>query len=206
MPPPSPTAADPSPPPRARAADVKLLALDVDGVLTDGSILIDDRGVETKRFNIRDGLGMRVWARMGFHLAVITGRSGGAIQHRMAELGVGELIHGCPDKRAALEALAGRLGLSPAAVAFIGDDWPDLGVMAAAGYPIAVADADERVRAAAAFVTSRPGGHGAVREAVEHLLAAKGLLDRAAALYHAPPSAGPAAEPDRAHAIRNQTP
>jgi 3-deoxy-D-manno-octulosonate 8-phosphate phosphatase (KDO 8-P phosphatase) len=192
MPDPSPTAGQHSPAPRAAPAEVKLLALDVDGVLTDGSILIDDRGVETKRFNIHDGLGMRIWAKMGFHLAVITGRSGGAIQHRMAELGVGELIHGCADKRAALNALTRRLGITPAAVAFIGDDWPDLAVMAAVGYPIAVADADQRVRAAAAFVTSRPGGRGAVREAVEHLLAAKGLLDRAAALYHAPapPAAG----------------
>lgn len=183
MPPSPPTAQAPTGPARAGPADVKLLALDVDGVLTDGSILIDDAGREIKRFNIRDGLGMRVWVKMGFHLAVITGRSGGAIQHRMAELGVGELIHGCADKRAALERLAARYGLTPAAVAFLGDDWPDLGVMSVVGYPMAVADADERVRAAAAFVTSRPGGRGAVREAVEHLLGAKGLLDQAAALY-----------------------
>ena len=170
----------------SEASRVALLALDVDGVLTDGSVLIDDHGCETKRFNIRDGLGMRVWAKLGYKLAVITGRSGGAVQHRLAELGVGEVVQGCRDKAEALARLSERTGVPAEGIAFLGDDWPDLGIMARVGYPMAVADAEEHVRAAAAYVTSRAGGRGAVREAVEHLLAAKGLLDRAVDLYRSP--------------------
>ena len=172
----------------ADPSSVELLALDVDGVLTDGSILMDDSGRETKRFNIRDGLGMRVWAKMGFGLAIITGRSGGAIQHRLAELGVGEVVQGCRDKGVALADLVERTGVAAERIAFVGDDWPDLGIMARVGYPIAVADAEEQVRAAAAYVTTRGGGRGAVREAVEHLLASKGLLERAVDLYRSPPT------------------
>jgi len=178
----------------ADPAAVELLALDVDGVLTDGSILMDDSGREIKRFNIRDGLGMRVWAKLGFKLAVITGRSGGAVQHRLAELGVGEVVQGCRDKCEALARLSQRTGVAPERIAFLGDDWPDLGIMARVGYPMAVADAEEHVRAAAAFVTTRPGGRGAVREAVEHLLAAKGLLDRAVDLYRPATSAAAAGQ------------
>jgi 3-deoxy-D-manno-octulosonate 8-phosphate phosphatase (KDO 8-P phosphatase) len=162
---------------------VELLILDVDGVLTDGSILIDDDGRETKRFNIRDGVALRAWTRLGFKVAVITGRGGAALRHRMAELGIAEVVQGSQDKGAALVELAGRLGVALDRAACLGDDWPDLPVMRRVGYPMAVGDADSRVRAAAAFVTSRAGGRGAVREAVEHLLAARGLLERAVSYY-----------------------
>jgi len=172
-------------PPRrfADPATVRLLVLDVDGVLTDGSIMLDDTGRELKRFHARDGVGLRVWGRLGFSTAIITGRVGGAVRHRMAELGITELIMGARDKEAPLRDLALRTGVPPAEMAFVGDDWPDLAPMSLVGYPIAVADATAAVRQAAALVTAAPGGRGAVREAVEHLLVAKGLLGTAIGVY-----------------------
>ncbi|MBX3359317.1 MAG: HAD hydrolase family protein [Phycisphaeraceae bacterium] len=166
-------------------AHVRLLALDVDGVLTDGSILLDDDGREIKRFNIRDGLGLRVWTRLGFGAAVVTGRCGRSVQHRMAELGVGEVIQGSKDKAESLALLETRTNIPREHMAFLGDDWPDLAIMSRVGYPMAVGDADRRIIEKAAFVTRSLGGRGAVREAVEHLLAAKGMMDRAVGLYDA---------------------
>ena len=165
------------------AARVSLLVLDVDGVLTDGSIQIDDLGHETKRFHVRDGFGIKLWQKMGFQVAIITGRSGNAVQHRARELAITEVIQGSGDKMEALRGMIAKRGVGLPDVACIGDDWPELEMMRQVGYPIAVADADARVLAAAAFITARAGGHGAVREAVEHLLAARGLLNRALGLY-----------------------
>lgn len=163
---------------------VRLLALDVDGVLTDGSIYIDDLGHETKRFNVRDGFGIRLWQKLGFTAAIITGRSGRAVQHRMKELDVGHLFQGVTNKAQALEELVSRTGIPPQQIACIGDDWPDLCILKRVGYPIAVADAEVQVRELAAFTTRAPGGHGAVREAIDHLIAAKGLMERALELYY----------------------
>ncbi len=162
---------------------ITLLALDVDGVLTDGSVFLTDAGSEIKRFNIRDGTGLRVWQRLGFRAAVVTGRAGRALQHRCAELGIADVIQGSHDKASALDALIARTGIDAAHIAFLADDWPDLPILRRVGYPMAVADADPRVKALAAFITTRPGGRGAVREAIEHLLTARGMLDRAAALF-----------------------
>lgn len=164
-------------------AEISILALDVDGVLTDGSILLDDRGTETKRFNVRDGFGLRLWARLGFRSAVITGRSGLAVEHRAIELGLSDIVQGCQNKAEALDALSARTGVPPARIAFLGDDWPDLPILRRVGYPMAVADADDEVRRIAAFVTSRPGGRGAVREAVMHLVGCKGLTEKALSFY-----------------------
>lgn len=170
----------------ADAAPVRLLALDVDGVLTDGSISLDDRGRETKRFCAADGVGLRAWQRLGYRAAIITGRGGTALLHRLAELGVGEVVQSSKDKGAAIESLAQRCGLTLPAVAFLGDDWPDLPALRRVGYPMAVANAPAVVQRAAAYVTPRPGGAGAVRDAIEHLLAAHGRLDEALALYDRP--------------------
>lgn len=164
-------------------SDITLLALDVDGVLTDGSIFIDDAGNETKRFNVRDGFGLRVWATMGFQTAIITGRSGTALQHRAADLRIGEVIQGSKDKAASLAILVERSGVPADRIAFLGDDWPDLSVMKKVGYPIAVADADPAILVIAAYTTRSKGGHGAVREVVEHLLSAKGMMETAMAMY-----------------------
>ncbi len=170
-------------PPTQPPSDLALLALDVDGVLTDGSIYISDDGQETKRFHVRDGFALNVCRKLGFKVAIITGRSGQALRHRAAELGIEHVIQGASDKGAALDALAKTTGVKPARMAYVGDDWPDLPVMKRVGYPMAVADADPRIRALAAFVTTRPGGHGAVREAVEHLLTRLGRIDEALRLY-----------------------
>lgn len=165
------------------AADVQLLCVDVDGVMTDGGIHIDDRGVETKRFHVRDGTGIRMWMSLGFEFAVITGRSGMAVRHRLNELRVEHLCSASSDKGASLNALLAELEIEADQVAVLGDDLPDLPMMTRAGYPMAVADAVRDVLDEAMFVTVRPGGLGAVREAIEHLLREKGLWQEALALY-----------------------
>jgi len=160
---------------------IRCLVLDCDGVLTDGSILIDDRGIETKRFNVRDGQGIATWLRLGFEVAVITKRKSrvesgdGALAHRCRELGIKHLIQGSGDKAAAITDFANAIGIPLEHVAYIGDDWPDIAPMKLVGLPIAVADAVDEVRAAARWVTSKPGGRGAVREAVEMMLREKKL-------------------------------
>ncbi len=165
------------------AAGIDLLCLDVDGVMTDGSINLDDGGVETKRFHVRDGTGIRIWTRLGYHLALITGRSGEALGHRAAELDIRHVIQASTDKARSLQELLDELSLTPSQAAILGDDLPDLPMMRKAGYAMAVADAVEEVQQAAAFVTTRAGGDGAVREAVEHLLRAKGRWGEAVDLY-----------------------
>ncbi len=164
---------------------IKLLVLDVDGVLTDGGIFIDADGRETKRFHASDGVALRTWSRLGLPAAVITGRSGPAISHRLADLGVAYMIQGSKDKHAALTSIEQQSGVPRASMAYVGDDWPDIPALRLVGYPIAVANAAPQVKAVAKFVTTRPGGSGAVREAIEHLLLGMGLLDRALALYDA---------------------
>lgn len=164
--------------------DIRCLVLDVDGVLTDGSILLDDRGVETKRFNVRDGQGIATWIRLGFEVAIITrrrsrGEAGeGAVMHRARELGIRHVIQGAPDKAAALHEVRRLTGVPFEHMAYIGDDWPDIPAMNLVGLPVAVADAVDEVRSSAAWITTRPGGRGAVRETIERILDAAGLRNR----------------------------
>jgi 3-deoxy-D-manno-octulosonate 8-phosphate phosphatase (KDO 8-P phosphatase) len=158
---------------------ITLLCLDVDGVLTDGGIRLDDLGVETKRFHVRDGLGIKMWLSLGHEIALITRRGGQALKHRAAELGIRRIIQEAGRKDEPFERLLSELNLSASQAAMIGDDLPDLPVMRLCGYPIAVADAAEEVRRAARFVTTKAGGNGAVREAIEHLLKANGEWDKA---------------------------
>lgn len=163
----------------SNAADVRLLIMDVDGVLTDGSIMLDDSGGEIKRFSVRDGLGITTWLALGFQAAVVTRRAGAVVEHRMRELGISHILQGSLDKGAAVASLCERTGIPHEHAAFVGDDWPDLPALRAVGFPVAVADADAHVRAAAALVTRAPGGHGAIREIIETILEAKGLMHRA---------------------------
>ncbi|MBX3363879.1 MAG: HAD-IIIA family hydrolase [Phycisphaeraceae bacterium] len=165
----------------AIAADIDLLLLDVDGVLTDGSIVLDDDGRECKRFHVKDGLGLRIWIKLGLEIGLVTGRAGGALRHRARELGITRVLQGVSTKAPAVDGLCRDLGIAPAKVAYIGDDWPDLPAMALVGLPMAVADASPEVRKAAKWVSNLPGGHGAVREAVEFLVMAKGLTSQAMA-------------------------
>lgn len=165
------------------AAQIRLLVLDVDGVLTDGGIRLDDRGVETKRFHVRDGTGIRLWMKLGHEVAIVTGRAGGAVRHRAEELGVELVFQGIADKGAALSDLCDSVGIPLAETAVLGDDLPDLPMLELAGYPMVVADATKEVRDRAAFITVRPGGAGAVREAIEHLIRARGEWSDALAFF-----------------------
>ena len=165
------------------AADIELLCLDVDGVMTDGSIMLDDHAVETKRFHVRDGTGIRLWSRLGYQVALITGRGGDAVRHRAGELGITHVSQETFDKKKAFEDLLIETGLDASKTAILADDLPDLPIMRLAGYAMAVADAVPEVRGLAEFVTEKPGGHGAVREAVEHLLRAKNRWEEALAFF-----------------------
>lgn len=169
------------------AAAVRLLVMDVDGVMTDGSIVYDDAGREIKTFNVRDGFGIRLWQQMGFACGIITGRGGGAVERRAQELGITLFRQGSRDKAADLREIAAEAGVDLDQTAFLGDDWPDLPAMRLCGYPMCPADAHPDIAALCAFRAASPGGRGAVREAVEHLLGAQRLLDRARARYDPAP-------------------
>ena len=173
-----------------RPGDIRLLCLDVDGVMTDGTIRIDADGAEVKSFSVRDGLGLRIWMDLGYEVAVITGRSGPSLQHRMNELGVRHLRSGVREKGVVFDALLDELGISGKETAMVGDDLPDLPILRRCGYPVAVHDAVAEVRAAASYVTESAGGKGAVREVVEHLLRSMGRWDEAVAKFDSPPIPG----------------
>ena len=159
-----------------RAAKIELLLLDVDGVLTDGSILY---GVEEelKRFHVRDGSGLKFWRESGKRVAILSGRSSAAVVRRAAELGISPVIQGRSEKLPAFQDLLASTGLSPNRICAVGDDLPDLPVLRRCGVAIAVADACAELKAAADYVTTAPGGRGAVREAIEWLMKLQGTWD-----------------------------
>ena len=152
-------------------ASIRLLVLDVDGVLTDGRLYFGVRGEALKAFHVRDGVGLRQLQRAGLEIAVISGRRSPMVAARCRELGVRHVLQGVGDKLAALTRLCARLKLTPAACACVGDDLPDVPLMRAAALSFAVADAHRVARRAADVVTRLPGGRGAVREVCDHLLA-----------------------------------
>jgi len=149
---------------------IELLLADVDGVLTDGSIIYNNQGIETKRFHVRDGVGIKLWQKSGNRFGIVTQRSSHAVRVRAGELGVDLVRQGAAEKTAAVSAIVEELGLGLERVAYIGDDLPDLPVIHLVGLGVAVADAADEVRAEADYVTSLGGGRGAVREAVEMIL------------------------------------
>ncbi len=151
---------------------IRLVAFDVDGVFTDGRFYLSDDGAETKVFNTQDGFGVRALIDAGVDVAVISGRQSGAVERRMAELGVKNVIQGCKDKRAALEQLADSLGVSAAQCAYVGDDVPDLPLLRRVGFSVAVANAVAEVREQCDHTTVAGGGFGAVREVCDLILAA----------------------------------
>jgi 3-deoxy-D-manno-octulosonate 8-phosphate phosphatase (KDO 8-P phosphatase) len=157
-----------------RAAAVRLLVLDVDGVLTDGRITYTAEGVELKSFHVRDGSGLVFWRRLGGKTAIISGRTSKAVDIRAAEIGITLVIQGSSDKRADFDRVLEATGLGADEACAIGDDLPDLLMLRASGLAAAVADGCPEVRAAAHYVTRTPGGRGAVREVVELLLRAQG--------------------------------
>jgi 3-deoxy-D-manno-octulosonate 8-phosphate phosphatase (KDO 8-P phosphatase) len=163
-----------------RARKIRLLACDVDGVLTDGSLhfLEDADGVrEGKTFSILDGFGIRLLQETGVGVAIITGRRSDIVIRRAKEIGIRHVIQGADDKKRAWLALLAELSLAPEVTAYIGDDWPDLPVIRACGLGITVAGAPDPMQDHAHYVTRAPGGRGAVREACELIMRAQGTLD-----------------------------
>jgi 3-deoxy-D-manno-octulosonate 8-phosphate phosphatase (KDO 8-P phosphatase) len=169
-----------------RLAKVELLLVDVDGVLTDGKIILDDHGVQSKAFDVRDGHGIKMLQRAGVAVGIITGRESAVVNHRARELGIEEVWQGAKDKLLIAREILKRRNLSPAAVAYVGDDVVDLPVMLQVGVGIAVANACEDVRARAHWVTEASGGAGAVREVCEAILKARGAWESATQKYFRP--------------------
>ncbi|MES2785298.1 MAG: HAD hydrolase family protein [Pseudomonadota bacterium] len=163
------------------AQGIRVAFFDVDGVLTDGGVLFSDEGETLKRFNILDGLGMKLLQRAGITPAVITGRDSKPLRHRLQALGIAHVHYGTEDKRPAAEKTLDELGLGWGQAAAMGDDWPDLPVMARCAFACAPANAHAEVRARAHHVTQLRGGEGAAREFCDLLLVATGryasLLD-----------------------------
>ncbi len=157
---------------------IELLVLDVDGVLTDGRIILDADGREMKCFHVLDGAGMKYWQRVGKQIAIITGRESPAVAHRATELGVKTVRQGAKDKLPAYESILSELKLTDKQTAVMGDDLPDLPMMKRCGFAIAPANAVPEVRQAAAMVTENSGGHGAVRQAIEYILKKMGLWNQ----------------------------
>lgn len=155
--------------------DIRLAAFDVDGVFTDGRLYLGNDGVETKAFHTQDGFGIRRLLAAHIEVAVVSGRTSRAVELRMAELGVQHVVQGADDKVAALDELLVRLQLSPRQCVYTGDDIPDLPLLRHVGFPIAVANAVDEVRAACAYTTRAPGGFGAVREVCDLILAHRPL-------------------------------
>lgn len=166
-----------------RAKKIRLLAFDVDGVLTDGQIYISDKGEECKAYNIRDGLGMKLLQECGIKLALISGRTSRSVEARAQDIGIALLYQGVDDKVAVLEALMQELDLRAEQCGFMGDDLVDLPAMRRAGFSLSVADAPPLVRERAHYVTKSTGGHGAVREACEFIMQAQGVLEQKMARY-----------------------
>jgi len=157
---------------------IRLVAFDVDGVFTDGRFYLSEDGVESKAFHTQDGYGIRQLLNEGIQVAVISGRLSGAVEKRMAELGVSHVVLGCKDKVAALDEITAKLGISVAECAYVGDDIPDLPLLNHVGISIAVANAVAKLHEQCDLSTSASGGAGAVREVCELVLAARSSSDR----------------------------
>jgi len=159
------------------ARKIRLLILDIDGVLTDGGLQFDNRGEEYKTFNSLDGHGIRMMLDSAIEVAVITGRKSAIVDHRMGDLGVKHIYQGCRDKLAAFTTLLQTTGLEADQVAYVGDDLPDLPIMRRVGLAIAVQNAHSFVKQHCNWVTTLPGGSGAVREVTDFILQAQSLLE-----------------------------
>ena len=162
-----------------RAKLIRLALFDVDGVFTDGRIVIDSSGKEIKFFHIHDGHGVRLLQHYNIEVGVITGRNSKALEHRMRDLEVKYVYQGCHDKYSVFQKLLKKLNLVESQVSFVGDDIVDLQIMSCCGLAVAVPNAHPYVKKNAHWQTSKSGGHGAVREVCELLLDSQGLLDKA---------------------------
>ena len=166
-----------------KARAIKLAIFDVDGVLTDGGLHYSDSGEETKIFDVRDGLGMKMLQASGVELAIITSRSSRCVARRAENLGIEHLFQGVEDKVVAFQALAAALRLDPLACAYMGDDWVDLPVLIRCGFALSVPEAPAVVRERVDYVTHASGGRGAVREACELIMRAQGKFEASLASF-----------------------
>jgi len=166
-----------------RAARIRLLLMDCDGVLTDGRIWLFDNGEEQKGFHTRDGLGIELWHRAGMKSGIISGRKSSAVERRAQGLGMSFVVQGVKEKVQAFDETVAKAGVTNEAVAFIGDDLNDIPLMLRSGLGVAVADAALEARERAHYVTKLAGGHGAVREVIELILKAQGRWDQLTADY-----------------------
>jgi 3-deoxy-D-manno-octulosonate 8-phosphate phosphatase (KDO 8-P phosphatase) len=169
-----------------RLAKVELLLLDVDGVLTDGRIVLDDHGVETKAFDVTDGHGIKLLQRAGLEVGLLTGRRSLVVEHRARELGIREVHQGAKEKVLVFREILCRRGLRPERVAYVGDDVVDLPILLQAGLAVSVPDAPAYVRECAHWVTTRSGGRGAVREICDAILFARGAWAEVTERYFRP--------------------
>lgn len=170
-------------PDASRIRPIKLLLLDVDGVMTDGRIVIDDHGVEAKFFHVRDGHGLKMLQRAGLQVGFLTGRRSKVVEYRAAELGVSLVRQGSKDKLKDYEEMRAELALGDSEIAFAGDDVVDLPVMRRVGLALAPADSVEEVQSVAHYICRHRGGHGAVREIVELILKGQGRWQAAMSRY-----------------------
>lgn len=161
-----------------KAKYIKLLILDVDGVLTDGSIILDNAGNELKMFHVRDGHGIKMLMKVGIKVAIISGRKSRVLERRAEELGIMEVHQGILKKSAVYESLLRKYKCKDEETAFMGDDIVDIELLKRAGLSAVPADADEGVKKWAAFISTKKGGRGAVREFVELILKSSGLWDK----------------------------
>lgn len=166
-----------------KAATIRLLALDVDGVLTDGRLYFAENGEELKTFDTQDGHGIKMLQAAGITCAIITGRNTKLVERRAKNLGIAHLLQGREDKLVALRELATQLDIPLSDIAYVGDDWPDLPAILAAGLGVAVANAHRELRLRADYETTLEGGRGAVREVCDLLLRAQDRYETALAPY-----------------------
>jgi len=158
---------------RKKAQEIKLLLLDVDGVLTDGGIYIDDRGIESKRFDVRDGQGITLLKRAGIEVGFISGRLSGAVRYRARELGIKLIYQGVGEKAETYERIKKKTGLKDENIAYVGDDIMDIPILRAVGLAITVPNGWPGVRPVVDYVTEAKGGRGAVREISELIISAQ---------------------------------
>ena len=166
-----------------KAAKIRLLLLDVDGVLTDGAIIIDSRGVETKRFNVRDGQGVTLLIRAGIAVGFITSRSSNIVRHRAKELGVRLVYQGVQDKADVYNKIKRKTGFTDEQIAYVGDDLVDLPILRRVGLAVAVRDSWPGVKPQVDYITQAKGGCGAVREVSELLLKAQNIWQQLVERY-----------------------
>lgn len=168
---------------QAKILPVRVLILDVDGVLTNGEIIVDDSGRETKHFNVRDGHGLRMLMRYEVEVVFLTGRTSQVVSHRALDLGINEVYQGVWDKLDVFEEILRKKNIVPAATAFVGDDVVDVPVLRRVGFSATVADASADLKNVVDYTTKQNGGRGAVREICELILKAQGKWPEVAARY-----------------------